>query len=198
MCVTCNHTIHRAQHHFNWWWGLHSLHHSQQNMNLWSDDRNHLLDDLLRDIMMAVLALAIGVPPSQYVLLVSLSRIVQSLQHANVRIHFGPIGERREKDLAGRVIDARATFPGGGEGTGIEGLRQHIRERRQNDFIENLSRKLLVYALGRSPMLPDDLLIQEMKRKLAADDYRFGSLIESIVTSPQFLNKRGRDGLAAR
>ncbi|WP_342114139.1 sterol desaturase family protein [Pseudoduganella sp. OTU4001] len=86
--------LHRAQHHFNWWWGLHSLHHSQQNMNLWSDDRNHLLDDLLRDILMAVLALAIGVPPSQYILLVSLSRIVQSLQHANVRIHFGPIGER--------------------------------------------------------------------------------------------------------
>ena len=86
--------FHRAQHHVNWWWGLHSLHHSQQNMNLWSDDRNHLLDDLLRDIVMALLALAIGVPPSQYVLLVSLTRIVQSLQHANVRIHFGPIGER--------------------------------------------------------------------------------------------------------
>jgi sterol desaturase/sphingolipid hydroxylase (fatty acid hydroxylase superfamily) len=86
--------FHRAQHKFNWWWGLHSLHHSQRNMNLWSDDRNHLLDDLLRDVMMAVLALAIGVPPSQYVLLVSLSRIVQSLQHANVRIHFGRIGER--------------------------------------------------------------------------------------------------------
>jgi sterol desaturase/sphingolipid hydroxylase (fatty acid hydroxylase superfamily) len=86
--------FHRAQHKFNWWWGLHSLHHSQQNMNLWSDDRNHLLDDLLRDIVMAVLALAIGVPPGQYVLLVSLTRIVQSLQHANVRIHFGPIGER--------------------------------------------------------------------------------------------------------
>ncbi|MYN01470.1 fatty acid hydroxylase [Pseudoduganella sp. DS3] len=86
--------FHRAQHQFNWWWGLHSLHHSQRNMNLWSDDRNHLLDDLLRDVLMAVLALAIGVPPGQYILLVSLSRIVQSLQHANVRIHFGPIGDR--------------------------------------------------------------------------------------------------------
>jgi len=85
--------FHRAQHHFRWWWGLHSLHHSQQNMNLWSDDRNHVLDDLLRDLYMALIALAIGVPPGQYVLLVSLSRILQSLQHANVRIHFGRIGE---------------------------------------------------------------------------------------------------------
>ncbi|NVD99275.1 sterol desaturase family protein [Massilia sp. BJB1822] len=86
--------FHRAQHHFGWWWGLHSLHHSQRNMNLWSDDRNHLLDDLLRDVMMGALALAIGVPPGQYVLLVSLSRMLQSLQHANVRIHFGLLGER--------------------------------------------------------------------------------------------------------
>jgi sterol desaturase/sphingolipid hydroxylase (fatty acid hydroxylase superfamily) len=85
---------HRAQHGIGWWWGLHSLHHSQQNMNLWSDDRNHLLDDLLRDFYMALIALAIGVPPGQYVLLVSFSRILQSLQHANVRIHFGRIGER--------------------------------------------------------------------------------------------------------
>jgi sterol desaturase/sphingolipid hydroxylase (fatty acid hydroxylase superfamily) len=86
--------LHRGQHHFNWWWGLHSLHHSQQNMNLWSDDRNHVLDDLLRDCVMGLVALTIGVAPSQYVLLVSLSRILQSLQHANVRIAFGTIGER--------------------------------------------------------------------------------------------------------
>jgi len=90
----CDYWFHRAQHQFNWWWGLHSLHHSQRDMNLWSDNRNHLLDDLLRDIVMAIVALAIGVPPGQFVLLVSVSRIVQSLQHANVRIHFGAIGER--------------------------------------------------------------------------------------------------------
>jgi len=86
--------FHRGQHKFRWWWALHSLHHSQQNMNLWSDNRNHLLDDLLRDVYLAVIALAIGVAPSQYVLLVSVSRALQSLQHANVRIHFGAIGER--------------------------------------------------------------------------------------------------------
>lgn len=85
---------HRAEHQFSWWWGLHSLHHSQQDMNLWSDNRNHLLDDLLRDIYMAIIALIIGIQPGQYVLLISVSRMLQSLQHANVRIHFGSIGER--------------------------------------------------------------------------------------------------------
>jgi sterol desaturase/sphingolipid hydroxylase (fatty acid hydroxylase superfamily) len=85
---------HRMQHHFDWWWGLHSLHHSQQNLNLWSDNRNHLLDDFLRDVYMGVIALALGVPPGQYVLLVSLTRALQSLQHANLRLHFGRIGEK--------------------------------------------------------------------------------------------------------
>ncbi|SDH03348.1 MULTISPECIES: sterol desaturase family protein [unclassified Duganella] len=90
----CDYWYHRASHKFNWWWALHGLHHSQQNMNLWSDDRNHVLDDLLRDVYMGVIALCIGVEPAQYVLLVSVSRILQSLQHANVRIHFGWLGER--------------------------------------------------------------------------------------------------------
>jgi sterol desaturase/sphingolipid hydroxylase (fatty acid hydroxylase superfamily) len=85
---------HRSSHAFGWWWGLHSLHHSQRDMNLWSDNRNHLLDDLARDVFMAVIALAIGVEPAQYLLLVAASRMQQSLQHANVRIHFGSFGER--------------------------------------------------------------------------------------------------------
>jgi sterol desaturase/sphingolipid hydroxylase (fatty acid hydroxylase superfamily) len=85
---------HRFEHQFSWTWALHSLHHSQQNMNLWSDNRNHLLDDFIRSIFMAVIALGIGVQPAQYVLLVAFSRSLQSLQHANVRIHFGAIGER--------------------------------------------------------------------------------------------------------
>ncbi|WP_194724128.1 sterol desaturase family protein [Noviherbaspirillum malthae] len=85
---------HRASHQLGWWWGLHSLHHSQADMNLWSDNRNHLLDDLIRDVYMATIALVIGVEPSQYLLLVVISRMQQSLQHANVRIHFGAIGER--------------------------------------------------------------------------------------------------------
>jgi sterol desaturase/sphingolipid hydroxylase (fatty acid hydroxylase superfamily) len=52
-----------------------------------------LLDDLLRDVYMGVIALA-SAWSRQYVLLVSVSRILQSLQHANVRLHFGWLGER--------------------------------------------------------------------------------------------------------
>jgi hypothetical protein len=103
---------------------------------------------------------------------------------------YGPIGERRSKDLAGRPVDSHATFPGGREGTGFEGVRNYIREHRQNDFIDNLSRKLLAYALGRSLLLSDEPAIERMRAVLAANNYRFSTLVEAIVTSPQFLNKR--------
>jgi mono/diheme cytochrome c family protein len=106
---------------------------------------------------------------------------------------YGPVGEQRSQDLAGHPIDASATFPGGSAGTGVDGLRAYIRAHRQNDFLDNLSRKLLAYALGRSLILSDDLTVEAMRARLARDGYRFHILVESIVTSPQFRNKRGAD-----
>jgi hypothetical protein len=93
-------------------------------------------------------------------------------------------------------VDAKATFPGGSEGSGFDGLRDYIRAHRQDDFVDNLSRKLLAYALGRSLQLSDELTVEEIHAKLARDGYRFETLVEGIVTSPQFLNKRGREKLA--
>jgi hypothetical protein len=109
---------------------------------------------------------------------------------------FGPVGELRDKDLGGRPVDTRAQFPGGASGTGVEGLRAYLKAHRQDDFVDNLCRKLTSFGLGRTLQLFDDLAIDEMRAKLAASGYRFGSLVESIVTSPQFLTKRGRERLA--
>lgn len=86
--------IHRGQHGFNWWWSLHSLHHSQRQMTMWSDNRNHLLDDVLRDSLLVLLAQAIGVPPGQFVAVVAFTQLSESFQHANLRLWFGPVGER--------------------------------------------------------------------------------------------------------
>lgn len=84
--------LHRLQHRLRWWWALHALHHSQQKMSFWSDDRNHLLDDLLIDSIKAALALVIGVEPGQFVMLVIASRALESIQHANVPWTFGLLG----------------------------------------------------------------------------------------------------------
>lgn len=85
---------HRLQHRFHWWWGLHALHHSQRQLSLWSDRRNHLLDDVLADLWMVLVALAIGVPPAHFLGIVIATRLIESLSHTNVRLHFGWLGER--------------------------------------------------------------------------------------------------------
>jgi sterol desaturase/sphingolipid hydroxylase (fatty acid hydroxylase superfamily) len=86
--------IHRGQHQFNWWWGLHSLHHSQRQMTMWSDDRNHLLDDIVHDTLIVVVAQLIGVAPGQFIAFVAFTQLSESLQHANLRLSFGGLGER--------------------------------------------------------------------------------------------------------
>lgn len=86
--------VHRAQHRWHWWWQLHALHHSQRQMTMWTDNRNHLLDDVIRDGVFVLVALAIGVPPGQFVAIVALTQLVESLSHANVRMDFGRLGSR--------------------------------------------------------------------------------------------------------
>jgi sterol desaturase/sphingolipid hydroxylase (fatty acid hydroxylase superfamily) len=86
--------IHRGQHRIAWWWELHAVHHSQRQMTFWSDNRNHLLDDLIRDVLVALVAVLIGVAPEQFVLLTVASRVLQSVQHANLRWRWGGLAER--------------------------------------------------------------------------------------------------------
>ena len=103
---------------------------------------------------------------------------------------YGPVGEARTKDLAGRAIDPSATFPGGYPGSGFRGVQAYIREHRQNDYLQNLDRKLLSYSLSRSLQLSDEPLVERMQARMAASGYRFSSMVETIVSSPQFLNTR--------
>lgn len=86
--------IHRGQHQFEWWWRLHALHHSQRQMTMWTDNRNHLLDDLLSDTLVVIVAQLIGVAPGQFVAIVALTQLSENFQHANLRMWFGRVGER--------------------------------------------------------------------------------------------------------
>ena len=86
--------IHRGQHQWERWWALHALHHSQRQMTMWSDNRNHLLDDVLTGLIIAAVAALVGVGPGQFVALIALGQLSENLQHANLRLSFGRWGER--------------------------------------------------------------------------------------------------------
>jgi sterol desaturase/sphingolipid hydroxylase (fatty acid hydroxylase superfamily) len=63
-------------------------------MTMWSDNRNHLLDDVQVSVLLVLLAQLMGVAPEQFVAIVALTQLSESLQHANLRLSFGRIGER--------------------------------------------------------------------------------------------------------
>lgn len=89
-----NYFIHRGQHQFNAWWALHSLHHSQRQMTMWTDNRNHLLDDIVTALVLSIVAKLIGVGPGQFVAVIAIGQLSENFQHANIKCSFGWLGDR--------------------------------------------------------------------------------------------------------
>ena len=103
------------------------------------------------------------------------------------------IGRIRSKDLAGRPIDNLVNLPSGKQAHGVPEFAQYLAAERSDDFTKTLGRKFLGYALGRSLQFSDQPLLDTMQAKLKENDYRFATLFETVVTSPQFRNQRCRD-----
>lgn len=111
---------------------------------------------------------------------------------------FDPLGRPRTLDLAGRPIDSTAELPGGSRAEGIPGLIDYVVEHRRQEFIRTLCRKFLGYALGRSVLLSDQPLLEEMQQELETHGGRFSVLFEVVVRSPQFREQRGREFVTGR
>lgn len=103
---------------------------------------------------------------------------------------FDPIGRARSVDSAGRPIDNVASLPGGATARGTSGLIEYIERQRKDDFVRTLCRKFLGYALGRSVLLSDQPLLDEMQQALENNEYRFSVLFETVVRSRQFRMQR--------
>jgi hypothetical protein len=106
---------------------------------------------------------------------------------------FDPIGRARKLDLGGRPVDDEAVLPSGQSARGIGGLIEYIEQHRRQDFTRTLCRKFLGYALGRSVVLSDQPLLNEMEHALEQNNGRFSALFETVVLSPQFRRRRGDD-----
>lgn len=108
---------------------------------------------------------------------------------------FDAIGRSRTQDLANRPIDTKAKVQDGTEIQGLEGLRQYLMTSRRDAFLRQFTRKLLGYALGRSVQLSDEPLLAEMRKELAANDFKIDTAIQVIVHSRQFQDIRGLDSV---
>jgi sterol desaturase/sphingolipid hydroxylase (fatty acid hydroxylase superfamily) len=84
---------HRVSHRIGWWYGIHSLHHAEEQLTFWSDDRSHVLEDAITYVWLITVGLAIGAPSMQFPFLILCFRFLGSISHANTRVGYGWLGE---------------------------------------------------------------------------------------------------------
>lgn len=84
---------HRLSHRFGWWYGIHSLHHAEDQMTFWSDDRSHVLEDAITYVWLITVGLAMGVPAFQFPFLILCFRLLGSISHSNTQFSYGWLGE---------------------------------------------------------------------------------------------------------
>lgn len=105
---------------------------------------------------------------------------------------FDPIGRSRTNDLAGRTVATDAILPNGYETQGLDGLKTYILKYRMEDFRRHFCESLASFGLGRTLILSDDLLVEEMLEQLRENEDRVTIPFEVLVRSSQFLSKRGK------
>ena len=103
--------------------------------------------------------------------------------------NFDAIGRWRDSDGPHKIdssgqLPSEETFANPLELIGILG-------KRRDRFCRSLSRKLLVYALGRGLEFNDRCAVDKIVAASKKADYRFASLVIGIVQSDPFLKRRG-------
>jgi hypothetical protein len=103
---------------------------------------------------------------------------------------FDVLGRHRDRDDTSAPLDLAGEFVDGTTFVGVAGLRGFLADRRDLVVLQ-FCRKLLGYALGRE-VLPTDLpLLERLRDQILEEDAGFSAAVLGIVTSRQFLHRRG-------
>ncbi len=99
--------------------------------------------------------------------------------------NFDVDGTWRTTNVGGYPLDTADVMADGTRIEGAAGLRQALL-KRPDVFVQTLTEKLLVYALGRG-LTPQDMpTVRAVVRNARAQQYRFSSLVNGIVASVPF------------
>lgn len=94
----------------------------------------------------------------------------------------------------GRRIDAKTVLLDGTEIDGLVGLKQYIQEQKMNEFLTQVTRKMLAYALGRQLEYYDEAAVQKIVAAVIADEWKMQTLVLEVVNSYPFQYKQNRGG----
>lgn len=84
---------HRLQHANRFLWALHSVHHSQERLTLFTASRRHPLENLMLDVLVFFVPfhLVLGIPTRGWLPLAVAISCIAAVQHAQLDWHFGPL-----------------------------------------------------------------------------------------------------------
>ena len=99
--------------------------------------------------------------------------------------NFDVVGAWRNQDRAGLDLDTRDVLMDGSSVDGVTGLRG-VLVRRPDLFVQTLTEKLLVYAIGRGLTHEDMPIVRHIVRRAGQREYRLSALMEGIVLSAPF------------
>src|SRR5262249_38506225 len=106
--------------------------------------------------------------------------------------NFDVLGRWR-KEQNGKPIDSVGVLPTGEKFDGPVELKKLLLEKRREEFLRNLSRKMLGYALAREIRRADMSVVNDCVQSLEQGDFRMSRLLETIVTSYPFSQRYQKD-----
>jgi len=104
--------------------------------------------------------------------------------------NFDATGMWRDRDrYAGAAIDSSGVLPDGTPINGPDDLRKALLKHPEQ-FAQTFAEGLLTYATGRKLEYYDMPTVRRIVRGAAATDFRFSTLVQSVVKSDQFRMRR--------
>jgi mono/diheme cytochrome c family protein len=102
--------------------------------------------------------------------------------------NFDALGRWRTEQ-GGKPVDSSGVLPTGEEFSGPTELKKLLLEKRRTEFLQNLCRKALGYALGREVKRPDMVVVHDCVKSLEQGQFRASSLLEAVVLSYPFSHR---------
>lgn len=103
--------------------------------------------------------------------------------------NFDAIGRWRDRNEAGVAIDSAGKLPTGTAFSNPAELKRLL-AGRESDLARNLTERFMAYALGRQLEGYDEVVIDQLMARIAADEYRVRTILTEVIASYLFTHRR--------
>jgi hypothetical protein len=103
--------------------------------------------------------------------------------------NFDAIGRWRDRNEAGVAIDSAGKLPTGAAFSTPSELKRLL-SGRESDLARNLTERFMAYALGRQLEGHDEVVVDQLFARIAADEYRVRTILTEVIASYLFTHRR--------